>query len=84
MEQLALYSLMLNFKDRDFSTTVKAIYKIMDNELEIDRKDREEKLEIKIKEELSELFEEQRYKTIYKSDCKKHCDYYEICRVVVK
>ena len=84
MEQLALYSLMLNFEDRDFSNTIKAIYKIMENDLDIDNRDREEKLELKIREELVQLFEEKRYKTIYKSDCKKKCDYYEICRVVVK
>ncbi|MEC9489668.1 MAG: PD-(D/E)XK nuclease family protein [Halanaerobiales bacterium] len=83
MEQLALYSLMLNFKERDFSSTVKAIYKIMDNELDIDRRDREKKLEAGIIEELEDLFEKRIYNTIYKSDC-KDCDYYEICRVVVK
>lgn len=83
MEQLALYSLMLNFEDRDFSTTIKAIYKIMDNKLDIDRREREEKLEARIIEELEELFEERIYRTIYKSDC-KDCDYYDICRVVVK
>jgi CRISPR/Cas system-associated exonuclease Cas4 (RecB family) len=83
MEQLALYSLMLNFEDRDFSTTIKAIYKIMDNKLDIDLREREEKLEARIIEELEELFEERIYRTIYKSDC-KDCDYYDICRVVVK
>jgi CRISPR/Cas system-associated exonuclease Cas4 (RecB family) len=74
---------MLNFKKRDFSTTVKAIYKIMDNELDVDRGEREEKLETRIIEELEDLFEERIYNTIYKSDC-KNCDYYDICRVVVK
>ncbi len=83
MEQLALYSLMLNFKEQDFSSTVKAIYKIMDSELVVDHRDREEKLEAVIIEELEDLFEKRIYNTIYKSDC-KDCDYYEICRVVVK
>ena len=83
MEQLALYSLMINYDDRDFSKTTKAIYRIMDNQLSISNKELEEKLEEKIVEELNNLFEEKVYKTIYKSDC-KNCSYYDICRVVVK
>lgn len=83
MEQLALYSLMLNYDDRDFSKTSKAIYKIMDNHLSISTKETEEKLEEKIIEELDNLFEDKLYKKIYRSSC-KDCSYYDICRVVVK
>jgi hypothetical protein len=83
MEQLALYSLMLNYDDRDFSKTTKAIYRIMDNQLSISNKNMEEKLEEKIVEELDNLFKEKIYKKIYKSDC-KDCGNYDICRVVIK
>jgi len=83
MEQLALYSLILNYNKRNFSKTSKAIYKIMDRQLQISNKDIEEKLEEEIIKELDNLFEEKVYKRIYKSDCKR-CSYYDICRVVVK
>jgi len=83
MEQLALYSLMLNFDDRDFSSTSKAIYNVLENKLDIDYRSREDKLEKAILVKLEELFEEGIYKTIYKSDCRK-CDYYDLCGVVVK
>ena len=82
-EQLALYSLMLNYNNRDFSKTTKAIYQIMDSNLSISNKEMEAKLEEKIVEELDNLFEEKVYKKIYKSSCKE-CSYYDICRVVVK
>jgi len=83
MEQLALYSLILNYDKRDFSKTSKTIYKIMDRQLQISNKDIEEKLEEEIIKELDNLFKEKVYKRIYKSDCKR-CSYYDICRVVVK
>ncbi|MCF8009080.1 MAG: PD-(D/E)XK nuclease family protein [Halanaerobiales bacterium] len=83
IKQLALYSLMLNYKKRDFSKTSKSIYRIMDNSLKISNKEIEEKLEDEIIDELDNLFAKKIYKRIYKSSCKE-CSYYDLCRVVIR
>ncbi len=83
IEQLALYSLMINFKEQNYNNNIKSIYKVFDKSLKINQKEIELKLKEKIINELNNLFNSNEYTKQYKKSC-KNCNYYDICKVVVK